>query len=157
MLSALSLCCSTVSFVLGSCRGCQTLWASGDDVVVPQVRFCLRVCVPDTLRDRAQIRSRAVHRLSDDRCCASGHTPFAGHRRPVDGELSTRDALVRLDCDGRIGRAHIRPWRCTLARALVATVLVGVGVGDCRGRDDWVHLPHAALVSTLAGQVHCLN
>ena len=112
-----------------------------------------RVCVRDTLRDRAQTRSRAVHRLSHDGRRASGHTPFARHRRPVNEELSTRDVLVWLDCDGRAGSTHIRPWRRIFARALVATVLVGVVVGDCRGRDDWVRLPHAALVSTLAGQV----
>ena len=86
----------------------------------------------------------------DDWRRASGHAPFARHRRPVDGELSARDVLVRLDCNGRVGSAHIRPWRRTLARALVATVLVGVVVGDSRGSDDWVRLPHAALVSTLA-------
>ncbi len=120
---------------------------------VPQVRLCVRVCVRDTLRDRAQTRSRAVHRLSHDGRRASGHAPFARHRRPVDGELSTRDVLVRLDCDGRVGSAHIRPRRRTLARALVATVLVGVVVGDSRGSDDWVRLPHAALVSTLVTNV----
>ena len=112
--------------------------------------FCLRVCVPDTLRDRALTGSCAVHRLSDDRCRASGYAPFARHRRPVDGEFSTRDALVRLDCDGRVGRAHIRLGRSTFARTVVAAVLVRRSVGDCRGRNDWVCLPHAALVSTLA-------
>jgi hypothetical protein len=68
-------------------------------------------------------------------------------------ELSTRDVLVRLDCNGRVGSAHIRPRRRTLARALVATVLVGVVVGDSRGSDDWLRLPHAALVSTLVTNV----
>ena len=68
---------------------------------------------------------------------------------PVDGELSTRDVLVRLDCDGCVGRADIRPRRRSLARALVTTVLVGVVVGASRGSDDRVRLPHAALVSTL--------
>jgi hypothetical protein len=36
---------------------------------------------------------------------------------------------------------------------LVATVLVGVVVGDSSGSDDWVRLPHAALVSTLVTNV----
>ena len=37
----------------------------------------------------------------------------------------SRDVLVRLDRHGRARSADIRPWRRTLARALVTTVLVG--------------------------------
>ena len=55
-----------------------------------------------------------------------------------------------LDCNGRVGSAHIRRRCRTLARAVVTTVLVRVGVGYSRGSDDWLRLPHAALVSTLA-------
>ena len=73
----------------------------------------------------------------------------------VDGELHASDVLVRLDCNGRVGSAHIRRRCRTLARALVATILVGMVVGDSYGSDDWMRLPHAALVSTLVTNVSC--
>ena len=121
---------------------------------VPPVRLCLRDGVRGPLRDRAQAGSRAVHRLSLARRRASGHAPFARHRRSRDGVPCSGDVLVRLDRHGRARGAacsasspRLVPERWT-RRVWSGWVWVVPVAGDGRMR-----LPHVALVSTLVTNV----